>query len=140
MFEFQSPTKTTVKSGKYGPYAQTKREATSLWVLNPEAEGVPTVQVSMTTHHDPDSKVFRTSLTWETQSPAEPGSVFSVITWGSDHHMVQVARTPVARYSKKALEAEHAEALKVVEEAWLSNKVQVVFAQAIEKNGLEVAA
>ena len=128
---------TTVKSGK-GSYGQVQREAKTRWVLNPEAEGVPKVVVDLSTHHDPDSKVFRTSLTWGGVEPAVPGSPFHVETWASDHLMLTVRRTLVPRYSQKALEAEHAEALKVVkaEPLFGEGRVLAVFNEAAERNGL----
>ena len=122
---------TTVRSGKYGPYQQVKREAETRWVLNPAQEGVPQVVVDLTTHHDPDGKYFRTSVTWAT---VESSDGYSTWCWGSDHAMVQVARTPVARYSVKALEAEHQMALSTV--ALRFEHFARVFNEAAERNGL----
>lgn len=103
---------TTVKSGKYGPFNQTKREVQTRWVLNPESE--TKVVVDLFTSHRSESKTFSTTLTWATVQPKE--GPFSVETWSSDNLMVTISRESVARYSVKAMEAHHAEALAVVEE------------------------
>lgn len=112
-----------------------KREIESLWVLNPDQEGVPQVRVTLVTHHDPDGKFFRSSVTWETK---EQKDGFGVVCWGSDHKQVLVQREPVARFSKKAIEAAHEVALDLVEEHF--DVVQPVFDQAVEKNGLNEPA
>lgn len=126
--------KTTVKSGKFGPFNQTKREAQTRFTLNPESEGDKVV-VDLHTHHDPDSKVFRTTLTWSTVEPAEPGSVFSVECWASDHAYMTYGRTPVARYSEKALRAEHDEMLSLFHSTFAERGV-AVFIDAAAKSGL----
>lgn len=142
MFEFETVpdgAETTVKSGKYGPYSQVKREVKTRWVLNPEAEGVPKVVVDLVTSHWGERKQFSTTLTWGTvkqvqKHPADGPGVLAIETWGSDHMMVRVHSTPVARYSVKAMEAHHEAAMAVVEEQWEGAKR--VFEQAVEANGL----
>lgn len=137
MFEFETVpegSETTVKSGKFGPYQQVKREVRTRWVLNPEAEGVPKVVVDLTTNHWGERKQFSTTLTWATVEPAVPGSPFMVETWGSDHMMLRVHSTPVARYSVKAMEAHHEAAMAVMEQYWENSKR--VFRQAVEASGL----
>lgn len=141
---------TTVKSGKFGPYNQIKREAKTRWVLNPRVEGCsdchdgtcdregPRVVVDLTTYHHPESKVLSTSLTWGTVEPAIPGSAFTVETWASDHSMVRVHGVPVARYSQKALEDHHEYAMSVLANRW--DHFRFVFEEAAERNGLEVSA
>ena len=124
---------TTVKSGKYGPYNQVRREVRTRWVLNPESEG-PKVVVDLTTYHYADSKQFSTSLTWGTVEPAVEGSTFMVETWSSDHTMLRTHVRPVARYSVKAMEAHHEYALSVVANRW--DHARVVFAEAAERSGL----
>jgi hypothetical protein len=125
---------TTVKSGKYGPYNQTKREAKTRWVLNPGEEGVPQVVVDLVTYHSAEGKYFFSSLTWGTVEPAEPGSVFMVETWASDHLMKRLPTVPVARYSVKALEAAHEAALAAMADRF--SHFAPVFEQAAERNGL----
>lgn len=135
MFEtMPEPTSTKVKSGKYGPYNQTKREVTTRWVLNPEAEGVPKVVVDLFTSHRGETKRFYTTLTWATVEPAVEGSPFMVETWASDHRMLGVLSAPVARYSQKAMEAHHEVALAAVEANM--GYYGAVFQQAAERNGL----
>lgn len=144
-FESLPESTTTVKSGKYGPYNQTKREAQTRWVLNP-GEGVQVV-VDLTTTHRPESKTFSSTITWGTveTKPFHPsdgkpeGAVWSVYSWGSDHKMMHIKRDPVARYSVKALEAHHAEAMTVFE-ALYEQQFASVFVEAAERNGLGVSA
>jgi hypothetical protein len=137
---------TTVKSGKYGPYNQTKREAKTRWVLNPGVEGCsdcrdgtcdregPKVVVDLVTYHSPEGKYFFSSLTWGTVEPAMPGSAFMVETWASDHLMKRFPTVPVARYSVKALEAAHEAALATMADRF--SHCAPVFEQAAERNGL----
>ncbi len=137
MFEhFVSPDTTVVRSGKYGPYQQQRRDVTSTWVLNPEAEGVPSVCVTLTTSHWGERKEFASRLTWETRRPAEPGSPFSITTWGSDHTSLGVHTVRVQRYAKSKMEQHHTEALAAMEDHWLG--ARRVFAEAIERNGLDI--
>ena len=133
---------TTVKSGKYGPFNQTKREAETRWVLGKNADGDEVV-ADLTTHHDPDSKVFRTYLTWGINEivdrhPSDGPGVVSIFTWASDHQMVTLGRESVARYSKAALEAEHARLLEALadDEFFQMSGADTVFEQAAERNGL----
>lgn len=126
---------TTVKSGQYGPFNQTKREAKTRWVLNPADEGVPQVVVDLTTSHYGDRKQFSTSLTWAKVEPAVPGSAFHVETWGSDHTMIRVRTAPCPRYSQKAMEAHHALALETLEEHF-AGAFAPVFDEAAERTGL----
>ena len=132
---------TTVKSGKFGPYNQVKREAETRYFLSPEGEASRVV-VDVTTHHDPDSKVFRSTITWGTLETrplheADGSGSYTVYSWSSDHAYVVLGRTPVARYSVKALEAEHARILAAL--AARPSYVEHVFAEAAEAVGLEVA-
>ena len=131
------PTSTTVKSGK-DRFGRDQRVAKTAWVLNPDADGVPQVVVTLTTYHYGDRKMLSSSLTWGTKEPSVPGSVFSVETWGSDHTLLRVHTVPVARYSKKALEAHHAEALDAVETYW-DERAEAVFAEAARRSGLVTA-
>lgn len=111
MFEsLPAPTSTTVKSGKYGPFQQTKREATTRFEIGETPSGLAVVEVI--TSHDPDSKVFRAYCTWGRVS-SEGG--FSVFSWSSDHAYKALLRDPVARYSKKALEEAHGRVLAAIE-------------------------
>ena len=136
MFEtMPSPASTETKSGKYGPYGQTKREVKTRWVLNPEAEGVPKVVVDLFTSHWGDRKVLSTSLTWGTIEPTVPGSQFHVETWSSSNKMVRIHTTPVARYSVKAMEAHHEAAMGMVTDFW-GTGVEQVFVEAAGHSGL----
>lgn len=133
---------TTVKSGKFDPFNQTKREAQTRWVLNPEAEG-PAVVVDLTTNHFPESKCFSTSLTWGTvekveRHPSDGPGVVSIYSWASDHQMLRVYDVPVARYSVKALEAHHAEALEAMVGQW--GLFSMVFEEAAARNSLTESA
>lgn len=130
---------TTVKSGKYGPFNQTKREAETRWVLGKNADGDEVV-ADLTTHHDPDSKVFRSYLTWGVSEvvdrhPSDGPGVVSVYRWASDHLMVTASRVPVARYSKRALEETHARVLEAVAGSFEVAYARV-FNEAAERNGL----
>lgn len=139
MFEtMPTATSQTVKSGKFGPYQQVKREASTRWVLGKDGAGSEVI-VEAVTSHDPDSKVFRAAVTWIVKEP-RTDSVFSVEKWASDHAYVSVLRDPVARYSQKALEAAHAKTLALVEEHF--SVVQNVFEEAFVMGGVveEVSA
>lgn len=128
---------TTVKSGKFGPYNQVKREAQTRWVLNPGEH--TTVVVDLTTYHSPESKCFFSTLTWGTVEtkplhPSDGQGVFSVYCWGSDHVSKRLPSVPVARYSVKALEAHHEVALAQVANRF--SHFAYVFEEAAERNGL----
>lgn len=105
------------------------------WVLNPDAEGVPSVVVSLTTSHWKSSKQYSTTLTWSTVEPTHEGSAYKVSTWGSDHKTTRVHTSKVARHSALALEAHHEVALAVVADYWENGPVKV-FEEAYERNGL----
>lgn len=137
MFEtFESLTKTNTR--KFAPDWQGKpsRRIETFWTLGESSEGE--VRLVLTTSHDPDSKVFRSSLTWDTLQPAVEGSPFMVSTWGSDHEMVSVARTKCPRYSQKALEAEHALSLATVASRY-EGYYDVVVRQAAQMSALVAA-
>lgn len=141
-FESLPESTTTVKSGKYGPYNQTKREAKTRWVLNPEAEGSKVV-VDLTTYHSPEGKYFFTSLSWGTveqvkRHPADGPGTVAIEAWASDHMTKRFPATPVARYSVKALEAHHEVALRTVSQRF--EHYAPVFEQAAERNGLPASA
>lgn len=142
MFEsLPAPTSTTILSGKYGPYQQTKREATTRFEIGEGREG--TIAVEVVTSHDPDSKVFRASCTWvEIKSverhPMDGPGVASIITWSSANRMVSLLREPVARYSKKALEETHQHVMSTIEQ--FPEMVEPVFVQAQAALSVEVEA
>lgn len=131
-FEFTEPTETKAFPLDYK--REPRREIESRWVLSPEGHG-ETVRVTLTSSHWKDSKRFNARLSWETAT-TEGG--FAVARWSSDHRTVSVLSDSVARYSKKALESFHADALKALEDHFLLESVQGVFAQAVEKTGLNV--
>lgn len=130
------PTSTKTKNGK-GPYGQVERSVETRWVLNPEAEGVPTVFVRLTTMHSAERKQYWTLMTWGTAEAAKPGSIFSVETWSSSHARANVLTTKVARHSLKAMQAQHEQALADVA-AYFAGKPVEIFTEAAEQSGLLV--
>lgn len=114
-----------------GPYGVNGRKATTKYVVS-EAGGERVV-VSLTTSHRKESKAFSSILTWEVDRSE---GAFVVSSWGSDHLMVRVAQEPVARYSAKALEAAHAEALAALEAGFDDRGLYRVFEQAEAKQGI----
>ena len=136
-----APTSTRTRNGKYGYHQQVRRDVTTTWVLNPEAEGVPQIRVTLTTSHGESwNRYVKTSgyssrMTWGTFEPAEPGSVFSVETWSSDNAMMSAQpMVVVARHSLKAMEAAHAAALTEVEQRF--EHFAPIFEQAATRSGL----
>lgn len=107
------------------------REIESRWVISPEGHPEKVV-VDLTTTHSTDSKRFSTRITWGTVS-SENG--FSVYSWASDHAYVTVHTASVERYSKKAIQAHHAEAVQIAED-YFDQGVGKVFDEAAEKTGL----
>lgn len=135
MFEtFESLPEPTTRKFAPGWNGKPKREIDTHWALGQSGQG--TVRLYLTTHHDPDSKLFRSTLSWDVLEPAEPGSPFMVSHWGSDHHMVQVQRVSAPRYSQKALTKEHDGAIRWVEANWLGMGFYTVAQQAVEKSGV----
>lgn len=116
-----------------------KREIETFWTLGETGEG--TVRLSLSVRHDPGRKQFRSTLTWETlevkeRHPADGPGTYSVTTWSSDHYLYGVRNAPVARYSKKALEAEYVEAFAMVVDHWEEGFSHVA-QQAVVMAGLD---
>lgn len=140
---FPQPTSSRTRNGKYGYHQQVQRDVTSTWVLNPEAEGVPSVRVTLTTSHSVSyqrfekSSAYVSTMTWGTHEPAIEGSVFSVETWSSDNASVRISSSLTPRHSLKAMQAQHEAALQMAADYWDSGtQVKGVFLDAATKSGL----
>lgn len=82
------------------------RQIKSVASLGPVEGG--TLQVQVSTSHSPESKKFYSTLTRQT---ASKDGVFQVVTFVVFEDTLSLLVQPVARYSVKALQAAHEDAL-----------------------------
>lgn len=86
-------------------------------------EGIRYVEVS--TSHYPNRKALISRVTYIDVVEAVPGSGYAIERWGSDYPYAFIASAPVARYSEKALIAQHVAATDQFEAGQVDKVVAV---------------
>lgn len=121
---------------------QPDRRMVTEWVIatGTDKDGEPAETVAqVTTGHDSGSKALVSRFSWVARHERathpldmEKGSPprFRTEKWSSDNTVVRLASTPVARYSKKALEAAHAEAIETLLARYSGTNLERVTAEA----------